>query len=128
MMKRRISLPQIELEPLKKHKDVERKSSKSIEAPPRKPSQQQINAALSVGVPKFLVQKWLNIEGPKSKFNQKSCQVDNEEDISEYSEYSMTSMSQQNAESTKEIKEMSKFVAAKKNPPSKRNSSTSQFK
>lgn len=47
--------------------------------------EERIKAAQDLGVPKFLVNKWLNIKEGKSKFNQKSCQIDNPADVSEYS-------------------------------------------
>lgn len=47
--------------------------------------QDRIRAACDLGVPKFLVNKWLNLKNSKSKFIQKSCQIDNAADVSEYS-------------------------------------------
>lgn len=47
--------------------------------------QDAANTAHDLGVPKFLVNKWLNVQNPKSKFVKKSCQIDNAADVSEYS-------------------------------------------
>lgn len=46
-----------------------------------------------LGVPKFLVNKWLNIQNGKSKFVQKSCQIDNSADVSMASEYTVSNKS-----------------------------------
>ena len=46
-----------------------------------------------LGVPKFLVNKWLNIQNGKSKFVQKSCQIDNSADVSMTSEYTASNKS-----------------------------------
>lgn len=49
-----------------------------------------------LGVPKFLVNKWLNIGLKKSKFEQAHCQIDNQEDVSVYSESSCSKISSKN--------------------------------
>ena len=43
-------------------------------------------AVKDLGVPKFLVNKWLNIQNGKSKFAEINCQIDNKDDVSVYSE------------------------------------------
>ena len=51
------------------------------------------SAVKDLGVPKFLVNKWLNIQNAKSKFADLNCQFDNKDDVSVYSETTQSVLS-----------------------------------
>lgn len=51
------------------------------------------SAVKDLGVPKFLVNKWLNIQNAKSKFADTNCQFDNKDDVSVYSETTQSMLS-----------------------------------
>jgi hypothetical protein len=51
------------------------------------------NNIKDLGVPKFLVNKWLNIKQDKSRFVDPNCQVDNKDDVSSYSETTLSKLS-----------------------------------
>mmetsp|Transcript_13373 Transcript_13373/g.15506 ORF Transcript_13373/g.15506 Transcript_13373/m.15506 type:complete len:153 (-) Transcript_13373:1246-1704(-) len=57
------------------------------------------SAIQDLGVPKFLVNKWLNIQAEKSKFSSIRCQVDNKDDVSVYSETTQPLLSSKLVES-----------------------------
>ncbi|CAI2359754.1 unnamed protein product [Moneuplotes crassus] len=50
------------------------------------PNEDDRKAAIqNLGVPKFLVNKWLNVKNTRSHFRQSHCQIDNKDDVSIYS-------------------------------------------
>ena len=55
--------------------------------------QARLELIKNMNVPKFLINKWLNIQNQKSKFAQRANQFDNEEDISIYSEITQSNKS-----------------------------------
>ncbi|CAI2379987.1 unnamed protein product [Moneuplotes crassus] len=74
-----------------KHRDKSLEEAKEILKLPEQVDRRNLQSAQDLGVPKFLVNKWLNVQNQKSKFVQKSCQIDNAADVSEYSVTSKTS-------------------------------------
>ena len=90
-IKRKASLP-LKLDPKFEQKGAERKASWKVVT--KQPSEKQLKDAMNMGVPKFLVNKWLNVGWTKSKFVQKSWQIDNEDDVSKTSDWSRSSVSQ----------------------------------
>ena len=69
-------------------------------------------------MPKFLVNKWLNVSMAKSKFGEDRCKIDNPADISEYS---VTTRSNKNVLSPKLSDQqisagLSKFATIVKSP------------
>ena len=63
-------------------------------------------------MPKFLVNKWLNIKQDKSKFTQLRCQVDNKDDVSVYSETTMSIVSSPKLRQISLKKQTSKFSSS----------------
>ena len=51
------------------------------------------NVTNNLGLPKFLVNKWLNIKPNKSKFNNSQNRVDNADDVSVYTDTTISKLS-----------------------------------
>jgi len=60
-------------------------------------------------VPKFLVNKWLNIGQEKSKFVDPNCQLDNKDDVSVYSESNFSKFSSPKGRKFGRVPKFSKF-------------------
>ena len=68
-----------------------------------------------IGVPRFLVNQWLNIQPKKSSFVNEENQVDDKEDVSVYSETTMSQKSILFSTKYNESPRKSKFSNAKFN-------------
>jgi hypothetical protein len=84
-------MPNLQIEDIFKHKDEKKRKLSPVtvnKSEKLMTDEARLAALKDIRVPRFLINKWLNIEIPKSKFIKESCRIDNADDVSEYSESS----------------------------------------